>query len=124
MRRDGWLVASGVAVIFFAVALIVVPAAPSAAADEAAKDGKTVFLEQKCNLCHAIQSQAVERKVKSSKAPDLSNVGSERDAAWIERWLKKEELLHGKKHEKNYQGSDADRATVAAWLATLKQAKG
>ncbi len=122
MRRSWWPVVSA-AFLVSAAALVFAPASPSAAAGETAKDGKTVFLEQKCNLCHAIQSQGVEHKLKTSKAPDLSSVGLDRDAAWIKRWLHKEEELHGKKHAKNYQGTDEDTEAIAGWLVTLRQPK-
>ena len=86
-------------------------------------DGKAVFLAQKCDACHSMGSLAIVQKLKGSKAPDLSNVGSARDAAWIEKWLNKEIELHGKKHMKTFSGTDAERTTVAQWLATQKDAK-
>ena len=71
------------------------------AAAEDAK-GKTAFLENKCNRCHAVQTREIEATVKSEKmkGPDMSNVGSERDAAWIQKYVMREVKLHDKKHRR------------------------
>lgn len=99
--------------------LVTLAAAPVRGADAA--DGKAVFTAQKCSLCHSIESQKIERTVKSSKAKDLSNVGAERDAKWLEEWLKKEAELDGKKHEKTFTGTPEDMAKLIQWLGTLKK---
>lgn len=88
-------------------------------------DGKALFEENKCNTCHSIKNVGVE-KLKKKKAPDLSGVGLEHDAAWIQKWLKKEvekKSLYGDrqvKHKKMWKGSDADLKTVADFLAAQK----
>lgn len=101
------------------VLTVALAAAPLAGA--AAPDGKAVFSAQKCSLCHSIDSQGIARTVKSSKAKDLSNVGAERDAAWIEKWLKKEAELDGKKHEKTWSGTPEEMTALIHWLGTLKK---
>lgn len=91
----------------------------------AAGDGKALFISNKCNSCHTISAQGVQ-KIKSDeeetgkKPPDLSHVGKEKDAKWIKGYLMKTETLNGKKHKKAWKGSDADLTTLADWLATLK----
>jgi mono/diheme cytochrome c family protein len=95
------------------------PAEPAAGG----ADGKAVFLAQKCSLCHSVQSAGIDRTVKSSKAPDLSNVGGEKDAAWIGKFLKKEVELNGKPHQKTFKGSDAEFNALVAWLSQLKAHK-
>ena len=85
--------------------------------------GKTIFLENKCNTCHSIDSFGITKKLASSKAPDLSNVGSEKKADWIIKWLKKEETLNDKKHLATFKGTEEDMKTVAAWLESLKKPK-
>jgi cytochrome c5 len=100
------------------VALLVVF---SVVATAAAPDGKAVFASQKCSLCHSVQSAGIERTVKSSKAQDLSNTGAERDAAWLTKWLKKQEMLDGKAHQKAFTGSDAELSALVSWLGTLKK---
>jgi hypothetical protein len=84
-------------------------------------DPKTVFLAQKCNLCHSLAAASIERQMKSSKAPDLSGAGVERDAAWIERWITKKEKVNGKLHQKMFSGSDAELKALSEWLAGMKQ---
>ncbi len=110
------LATASVVVFIVAVALA---AAPVAGAD--APDGKAVFMAQKCSLCHSVESQKIERTVKSSKAKDLSNVGADRDAAWLEKWLKKEAELDGKKHEKTFSGTPEEMKALIGWLGTLKK---
>jgi cytochrome c5 len=93
-------------------------AAVASAADD---PGKAVFLAQKCNLCHSVQSQGVDRTMKSSKAPDLSTAGTTRTADWIEKFLKKEEMLNGKKHQKSLTATPEETTQLVKWLAGLKK---
>lgn len=91
----------------------------SMAADTAA--AQKLFLDKKCNTCHSIDSAKISKKLASSKAPDLSNVGAEQNAEWIQKWLKKEVELHGKKHTFAWTGTPEEAKTIAEWLATLKK---
>jgi hypothetical protein len=90
-----------------------------------ALDGKTIFKDNKCTNCHTIKAQAVERtgtaENTEAKPPDLSGVGTKHDAAWITKWLMKEETQNGKKHLKKFKGSDDDLQILAKWLSGLKQ---
>jgi mono/diheme cytochrome c family protein len=120
----------------FLAAVIVVPVAvPVAAMDlfggtmvAAAGDsggepaGQTLFVGQKCNMCHSIEAAGIERTSKSDKmkGPDLSTVGDKHDAAWIVKYLKKEETLDGEQHGKSFKGTDEELQAIANWLATLK----
>jgi len=90
-----------------------------AKADDAAN--AKLFVDKKCNMCHSIESQKVEKKMASSKAPDLSDVGSTRDAAWITKWLNKEVELNAKKHMGSWNGTPEEEKTLADWLASLKK---
>jgi cytochrome c5 len=101
--------------------VLVLLAVFGALAAAAAPDGKAVFAAQKCNLCHSVQSAGIERTVKTSKAKDLSNVGAERDAAWLNKWLKKQEMLEGKPHQKTFTGTDPELSALVTWLGTLKK---
>jgi mono/diheme cytochrome c family protein len=92
----------------------------SMAADTAAA-GQKLFLDKKCNTCHSIDSLKISKKLASSKAPDLSNVGAEQNAEWIQKWLKKEVELHGKKHTAPFTGTPEETKTLSEWLATLKK---
>jgi mono/diheme cytochrome c family protein len=83
--------------------------------------GKTLFLDNKCNVCHSIKSDGIERKSSASKAPDLSTVGSERTADWIVKFLKKEVDLEGKKHIKAWTGKNEDLTAIAKWLESHKK---
>jgi cytochrome c peroxidase len=114
------------------------------AADENA--GLTLFKKGGCNECHAISALGVQKeakkksegaaqpaepaepaatdadskKKKDKEAPDLSGAGLEHDAKWISAFLNKEETLNGEKHEKRFKGTEADRRTIAMFLAGLK----
>lgn len=97
--------------------------------------GLTLFKKNGCNECHVISSLGIEKETKKKAAepaatetdakkkkdpPDLSGVGLTHEAKWISAYLNKEEAIEGEKHEKRFKGSEADRRTVAMWLATLK----
>ena len=100
----------------------------------AARDGKAVFLENKCNTCHTIQSAGVEKKKATTaeegeekksdkKPPDLSGVGLERKPEWIAAYLMKTESIKGEKHGRKFRGPEADLKLVSAWLSSLKTKK-
>jgi mono/diheme cytochrome c family protein len=112
----------GVPVVLGALTLPMLANPPAAHAADA--PGKALFLAQKCNMCHGIESQQIARTSKSDKmqGPDLSNVGGAHLAPWIASYLKKEQAdAEGKKHGKGWTGSEADLKTLSEWLATLKK---
>ena len=84
-------------------------------AGAAAPDGKQVFLDQKCNMCHAVSSAGITPTSKI-KAPDLAGLASKEDPAFLTKFLKKEADKNGKKHLKNFTGTDEELAAVVAWL--------
>ncbi|HYH47425.1 MAG TPA: cytochrome c [Thermoanaerobaculia bacterium] len=96
-------------------------AAPAPAAPAAGLDGKALFLAQKCNLCHAIPAAAIVRTTKSEKVagPDLP--GKHTDAAFLKKYLAKQEAIEGKKHSKEVKASAAELDALVTWL--LKQEK-
>ncbi len=130
------------------VAFTTAGAAGVHAADE--NPGLTLFKKGGCNECHSISALNVQKEAKkkadpaaqasaeakkettdpaasaSTEAkkkkdpPDLSGVGLEKDAKWISAFLNKEETLNGEKHEKRFKGTEADRRTLAMFLAGLK----
>ena len=85
------------------------------AANAAAADGKEIFLGQKCNMCHAVSSAGITPTGKI-KAPDLTGLASKEDPAFLTKFLKKEADKNGKKHIKNFTGTDEELATLVAWL--------
>ena len=105
----------------FTLPLLAVPQ-PAQAAGE--PPGQQLFMAQKCNMCHSVDSLKIARTTKSEKmaGPDLSNVGGEHLAPWIASYLKKEQANSaGKNHTKGWTGSEADLKTLSEWLATLKK---
>jgi hypothetical protein len=123
-------------------ALVLMVAAGSAVADNAKKvpDGKPIFTNYKCSSCHEIASQGITKKAAatpaatpatpatpatttSRKPPDLSGVGLVRKADWITGYLQKKESIEDRKHMKVFKGTDAELATLAGWLESLKDEK-
>jgi mono/diheme cytochrome c family protein len=94
--------------------------------------GKQVFLSSKCNTCHTVQAQSIEkRKAEASdekeksdkKAPDLSSVGLERKTEWIGKFLMKTESIKGEKHPRRFRGTEAELKTLSAWMEAQKAPK-
>lgn len=100
------------AFLFSAPVLTVAAAQPA----EDGPDGEAIFLDQRCNLCHSVSSVGIEAKTSSEKmrGPDL--VDLDRDAEWLEGWLKKETEIDGEKHKKAFTGSDEELAALIDWL--------
>lgn len=94
--------------------------------------GQALFLKYRCKACHTISALGIEKKSEPAeegekpeagakkKPPDLSGVGLEHKADWLERWLLKKEMKEGKTHRKKFRGTDAEAKTLALWLETLK----
>jgi len=122
-------------IVLFLVIAVAVAGVLRPARDEDAR-GLTIFKKSGCNECHVISALGVEKetkkktdepaaadadsKKKKKDPPDLSGVGLEHEAKWISAYLNKEEAKDGEKHEKRFKGSEADRRTLAMWLASLK----
>jgi hypothetical protein len=87
-------------------------------ADQPGDDGKTIFLNNKCNMCHTVTSAGIESK--KSDAVDLSTVGKDRTVEFLTKYLKKEAKLNDKDHKSSYKGTDEDLAKLVEWLSTLK----
>ncbi len=80
-------------------------------------DGKQIFLAQKCNLCHAVPPAGITATTKSEKmkGPDLTDE-SKREAKLLNGYLRKTADLNGKKHVKQFTGSDEELGALIAWL--------
>ena len=106
------------------VPLLASGAAPAAAAEAGSgPPGMQAFVALKCNLCHSVESLAIERKSKSekTKGPDLSTIGGAHDASWLRQWLRNEVAnAEGRKHDKQFKGTPEQLEQVTGWLATLK----
>ena len=88
---------------------------------QGAKDGKQLFLDQKCNMCHGVSTAGIEATTKSEKmkGPDLVNV--KHDAKTLSGYLKKTTDLNGKKHTKAVTLGDADLKTLIDWILAQKK---
>jgi cytochrome c553 len=86
------------------------------------KDGKTLFLEAKCNTCHSISSLEIEAKNKSAsnKAPDLSKVEIKYEKDFLKKYLHKEESINEKKHPVAYKGTDEDLEILLSFILSLQ----
>jgi hypothetical protein len=85
-------------------------------------DGKKIFLDSKCNLCHAVSSAGIDATTTSDKikGPNLTGIVAGKGADWTTKWLHKAVDLDGKKHPVEFKGSDADMATLVSWLQAQK----
>lgn len=105
------------ATIFLLAAICSGPAAEA----QGAKDGKQIFLDQKCNMCHAVSTAGITATTKSEKmkGPDLVNV--KHDAKFLTAYLKRTVDLNGKKHAKEVKLSDADLSALINWILAQKK---
>ena len=108
------VLAGAVSALLLAFAL----STPATAAAPAKLDGKAIFLAQKCNLCHDVSSAAITATTKSAtlKGPDLTGKASKRDATLLNNYLRRKADIDGKKHKKEFSGSDEEIGALIAWL--------
>jgi hypothetical protein len=127
-----WSVVSAMAAAAL-LAACVAGAAATKAPPGKAPDGKDLFTSGKCNTCHSIAAEKIERKkaaaaenaaapaATAKKKPDLSGVGATKDGAWIAKYLMKEEKLETKMHPSlKYRGTPEELKTLSDWLGSLK----
>lgn len=81
--------------------------------------GQKVFVDQKCGSCHTVT--AADLTSKNKKATDLSSVGKEYKADFLEKYLAKKEKIDGKEHKAAFKGSDKELKDLAKWLESLKK---
>jgi mono/diheme cytochrome c family protein len=87
-------------------------------ADEKSDDGKKLFVDNKCNMCHTVTSAGIESK--KSDAVDLSTVGKDKTVEFLTKYLKKEAKLNDKDHKASFKGTDEELTKLVEWLSTLK----
>ena len=86
------------------------------------KDGKTVFVEQKCTQCHSVEMANIEPTGKG-KITDLSNTGANHTEEFLVKYLQKLETIKQKKHAPTFKGTADDLTILGKWLSTLKVVK-
>jgi cytochrome c5 len=106
---------TGLTLSILLLAALCLPAAAAAAVP----DGKALFLAQKCNMCHNVPTAGIEKTMKTSTASDLVNVKG--DAATVAKVLKKQADVGGKKHPKEFKGTDEELNALVAWILAQKK---
>lgn len=86
-----------------------------------AADGKALFEEKKCNLCHSVESQGIAKKSEKMKGAELSNAGATVESAeWLKNFLIQDTMKDGEKHKKKWTGTDEELDTIVTWVMSLK----
>jgi cytochrome c2 len=87
-----------------------------AGAEESA--GKAVFLAEKCNLCHSVETAGIEAKTTSEKMKggDLSTATTRHEDSWIAQYIRKQIQKDEKDHKKEFKGSDEELQALIGWL--------
>lgn len=113
----GFAVSITITAVMLAVLYSGPGAAPAAAQGAKVLDGKQIFMAQKCNLCHSVSPAGITATTKSDKmkGPDLVG-GAKRDAKLLNSYLRKTADINGKKHSKQFTGSDEELGALIAWL--------
>lgn len=99
----------------------------------AAPGGQQLFVDKKCNKCHSVEAKGIAVLPKENddgddgddgdqakKPKDLSKVGTEHDAAYMQGWIRREVEKEGKKHKFKVKATDEEIAALSDWLASLK----
>jgi len=81
-------------------------------------DGKDIFIEKKCTMCHSVETAGIECKKKD--AVDLSKTGDTYDAGFISKYLTREEKIADKQHKVILKSSDEELKVLSDWLGSLK----
>jgi mono/diheme cytochrome c family protein len=92
----------------------------------AAADGQEVFLGQKCNTCHSVETAGIEAKTKSEKlfGGDLSQVTERHETEWIAQYIQREIQKDGADHKREFTGTDEELQSLLDWLKAQATAAG
>ncbi len=85
-------------------------------------DGKKLFKENKCALCHSVSTVGIEAEKKTGKmvGGDLVDLGEKYEAGFISAYIRKEAELDGKAHKKPFKGTDEELQAIVDWLLEQK----
>jgi hypothetical protein len=134
MKTRWTVILASAAVLTLSTVAVAAESPAASPASGKAPTGKDLFLTYKCTSCHSIATEKIEKKKASEptegeaaatpadpkKNPDLSGVGAKKDAAWISKYLMKEEKLDDKLHKTKFKGTPEELQVLCAWLASLK----
>ena len=114
-----------VVVLFVLAGVILLWPSSSSSTFASDLDGKTIFTDNNCNMCHSVAAAGIEAKIKSEKmqGPDLAGITEEKDAEVLTDYLRKETEMNGKKHQKAFTGSDEELGALLNWLGSLEKAE-
>jgi cytochrome c2 len=84
----------------------------SAPAD--AVKGKELFATQKCSVCHTVGASG------GKLGPDLTAVGTRRNAEWLKKYLPKPQAFDPKNKMPPVQATGQDLNDLVAYLTSLK----
>jgi cytochrome c len=95
------------------------------AGEEETSSGHQLYLEMKCNMCHAVSTAGIEAKTTSEKmlGPDLVGLAEHKsltDAGAIMEYVKQESELDGAEHKKGFKGTDEELQALVDWLLEQK----
>jgi mono/diheme cytochrome c family protein len=101
--------------------LAAVPAGPAAAATTL--DGKQLFQQSRCDLCHGVSTAGIQPRASSEKmrGPDLVNLSDRRSTDWLIAYMRGNERIGGEKHEPGFTGSDEELGALLSWLLDQKR---
>ena len=93
-----------------ALASLVAPALAGADATQ----GKAVYAKLRCSMCHKIEGAG------GKKGPDLTDVATKRDAAWLRKYLPNPKAVDPKATMPPVKASHEDLDHLIDYLLTLK----
>jgi cytochrome c2 len=104
---------------FIVAAVVAFSAAPVASGAPAGPGdpvkGKVVYAAQKCSVCHKIGTTG------GKLGPELTMVGTKRDAAWLAKYLPNPKAVDPKNKMPVTKAKGQDLDDLIAYLLTLKK---
>ncbi|MDP4116243.1 MAG: c-type cytochrome [Bacteroidota bacterium] len=107
------------AILYIALVLTVVGLYGFAFSMNAGGEGKKLFEDKKCGVCHSVNNAGISSKSKT--AVDLSSAGVKNNAQFIVKYLNKQEKINGKEHKVAFKGTEQEAKELASFLAAQKK---
>lgn len=107
--------------LLFIIAIIALYGAAFAQSGEEPA-GKSVFINAKCNNCHAVEAAGIEAKTKKKAVPELSLVSTRHNADFLKKYVVKQEKINDAAHPVAFKGTDAELQQLVDWFMSMKSA--
>jgi len=107
-------------------AALLAVSSPASAEVPGEQDGRSLFLAQRCDICHAVPAAGIRAATRSERlaGPRLAGLADRYTERDLTLHLLRDERYPGRPHNRRFRGSEEEVRTLVAWLLAQPAAPG